>query len=204
MRYDDMVDRSKAVKAPDIGEGRIGGMNSIASEGMVTMLKKVDGRTKLSIRVLQGVYVLMTLMAFVYTFILGDVLVRAGFGFLTVAFAMVIFLQQLRYRAYDETYEDAPMLEYLQRAKKRMRVFTVRTWFVLPIWILIDVGVCFFVAAAAERHDFSAPLAIGGVQMLLLLIVALDFLTDYLVWRKEHRPAVMEIDKILKEIETSG
>ena len=198
-----MVKRTKSVKAPELQEGR-DDMTSATSTGMITMLQRVDRRTRLSIRVLQGVYVIMTLVAAGYTIILEEALVRAGMGFLTVAFALVIGLQQLRYRAYDQTYEDVPMREYLHRAKVRLRVLTPRTWLVIPIWILIDIAVCLFVIAAAEHRGFNASLVIGGVQVALILIVALDFLVDYLVWRKEHRPAVREIDRVIEELDRSG
>ena len=118
MKYDDLVDQSRTVKAPDLDEAKNDYMGSSASRGMTVVLKKVDSRTRHSIRVLQGVYVFMTLQALVCSLVFDDALVRAGFGFLTAA-------------------------------------------------------------------------------------IALDFLSEYLIWRKEHRPAVMEIEKILGELETS-
>jgi hypothetical protein len=39
--------------------------------------------------------------------------------------------------------------------------------------------------------------------MILVIVVVLDFLSAYLLWRKEHMPAVIEIDKMLGEIEGS-
>jgi membrane protein YdbS with pleckstrin-like domain len=201
MKYDDMVNRAKKVKAPILGGKGENSMRSEASDAMTTMLKRVDSRTRFSIRILQGVIVFLTAIAFACVIVFENNLVQAGFGLIAAAFALIVFVQQLRYRVYNEVYEGAPMLEYLYRAKKRMRVFTVRTWLALPVWILIDAGICLFIFSAADHFDFPAMYVVLALQVLLVFVVALDFWVDYLIWKKEHEPAVIEINRMLEEIE---
>ena len=198
MNYDDVVKDSKQVEAPS-SETKPGA----ASETIIGALEYVDRRTRVSIRVLQSLFVLMTLFALGFIFVNDDTMTRSGVGCLILSFLVVIYMQQLRYRAYSETYFGAPIVEFLQRAKKRMRVFTVRSWLAIPAWLLIDMGVCLLVYAASDRFDIPVEYVILGLQVPIVMAAAADFLVEYLIWRKEHRPIVTRIDGLLHEIESS-
>lgn len=203
MKYEDTVKGSRDVKAPQVHAERSDTMSGSVSETMIGLLKDVDRKTRTSIRVLQGVYGFMTFLAIGYIIANNDGMIRAVLGFIILAFVLVVITQQLRYRAYSETYLDVPMVEYLRRAKKRMRVFTVRTWLAIPTWLLIDVGICLFIYNASDNFEISVTHLILGLQMLLAIGIALDFLSEYLIWKKNHKPAVVEIDRMLNEIEAS-
>ena len=170
---------------------------------MVDVLKNVDRKTRLSIRALQAVYAVLIVVAVGFGILQDDPVERAALGAFVVAFVLVVVTQQLRFRAYSETYLGVPPVEYLHRARKRMRVFTVRTWLALPTWLLIDVGLCLLIYAASEHLPIPVAHAIVGLQGLLVGAVALDFWSEYLVWKRIHAPVVVEIDRMLGEIEAS-
>ncbi len=198
MNYDDVVEGSKRVKAPPLGTE-----TDEASETIIRALKNVDRRARISIRALQGIFAFMILLALGFIVVNDDTLTRLGVGFLTLSFLVVIYMQQLRYKAYNETYLGAPTVKYLRRARKRMRVFTVRSWLAIPAWLLIDMGVCLLVYAASDRFDIPVEYVILGLQVPIVTAAAADFLVEYLIWRKEHRPIVTRIDGLLHEIESS-
>jgi membrane protein YdbS with pleckstrin-like domain len=198
MNYDDVVERSKRVKAPS-PETEAGA----ASETIISALENVDRRTRVSIRVLQGLFVFLILFALGFIVVNDDTVTRSGVGFLVLSFLVVIYMQQLRYRAYNETYLGEPIVEYLRRAKNRMRVFTVRSWLAIPAWLLIDVGICLLIYAASDRFDIPVGYVILGLQVPIVMAAAADFLVEYLIWRKEHKPIITKIDGLLDDIETS-
>jgi hypothetical protein len=198
MKYDDVVEGSKRQKAPPLDPGA-----GEKSETIISALRTVDRRTRVSIRVLQGIFAFMILLALGFIVVNHDTWTRLGIGCLILSFLTVIYMQQLRYRAYDEVYLGAPIVEYLRRAKKRMRVFTVRSWLVIPAWLLIDVGVCLMVYAASDRFDIPVGYVILGLQVPIVMAAAADFLAEYLIWRKEHKPVLARIDGVLNDIEAS-
>ena len=79
----------------------------------------------------------------------------------------------------------------------------MRSWLALPTWLLIDVGLCLLVVAASEHLPLPVGHFIVGLQGLLVIAVTLDFLSEYLIWKKNHAPVVVEIDRMLGEIEAS-
>jgi hypothetical protein len=198
MNYDEVVEGSKRVKAPPLGIE-----TGDTADTIIGALKNVDRRTRVSIRVLQGIFAFMILIALGFIVIHDDTLTRFGVGFLVLSFFVVIYMQQLRFRAYNETYIGAPIAEYLRRARDRMRVFTVRSWLAIPAWLLIDVGVCLLVYGASDRFSIPVEYIILGLQVPIVTAAAGDFLVEYLIWRKEHRPIVTRIDGLLHDIESS-
>ena len=205
MKYEDIVEKSKRVKAPRDDAGRRNEMNSDISESIISMLKTVDGKTRRSIRILQGVIGLGILMYLVLVILASNPVVWAGLSLIITAFFMVLIVQQLRFRAYSEDYLGRPVIEYLHSAKKRMRVFTVRTWLVIPTWLLIDAGICLLIYAGYDHVDISVSLAkiLLALQAFLVFVIALDFFVAYLMWDRDHKPAVDEINRMLGEIEAS-
>ena len=178
-------------------------MRGPASDTMVDTLKDVDRKARVSIRALQGVYALMILLATGFAILEDDGIVRGALGFFTLAFVLVVITQQLRHRAYSESYLGVTPVEYLRSAKKRMRVFTVRTWLAIPTWLFIDAGICLLVYAASEQFEIPVAHVILSLQGLLAIAIALDFLSEYLIWKKNHEPVVVEVDRMLGEIEAS-
>ncbi len=198
MRYDDVVKGSRQVKAPSTET-----QPDAASETIIAALEHVDRRTRISIRALQGCFLFLTLLALGFTLVNDNTMIRSGVGCLILSFLVVIYMQQLRYRAYDETYFGAPIVEYLRRAKSRMRVFTVRSWLAIPAWLLIDVGICLLIYASSDRFDIPVSYIILALQVPIVMAAAGDFLVEYLIWRKEHKPIVTKIDGMLNDIESS-
>ena len=203
MNYDDVVEGSKRVKAPPLETETDGARTGAGYETIISALEDVDRRTRVSIRVLQGIFAFMILLAVGFIIVNDDAVTRSGVGCLILSFVVVIYMQQLRYKAYSETYANAPTVEYLRRAKKRMRVFTVRSWLAIPAWLLIDVGVCLLIYAASDRFDIPVSYVILGLQVPLVMAAAGDFVVEYLIWMKEHKPVVTRINGILDEIESS-
>jgi len=203
MNYDEVVKDSKRVKAPpletDAGDAGAGA----GSESIISALKTVDRRTRVSIRVLQGIFAFLILLAAGFIIVSDDTVTRSGVGFLILSFVLVIYMQQLRFKAYNESYVNGPMVEYLHRAKKRMRVFTVRSWLAIPAWLAIDAGLCLMIYAASDRFDVPVGYVILGLQVPIVMAAAADFLVEYLVWRREHKPTVARIDSILNDLESS-
>ena len=180
-------------------------MKEDTSESIIGMLKNVDRKTRRSIRIVQGVIGLVIPMYLVLIILASDPVVWAVLGMIIMAFFMILFIQQLRFRAYSEEYLGRPTIEYLHRASKRMRVFTVRTWLVIPTWLLIDAGVCLLIYAGYDHIDINISLGriLLALQAILVFVIALDFFVEYLMWDRNHRPAVDEINQMLGEIEAS-
>ncbi len=201
MKYEEIINKSKEVKAPDPNvEAGAKTKKHGAMENILNLLKKTDSKTRLGIRVLQLFYLAMILVAISYLLISSDLFINLGIGSLIIAFILIIFVQQLRFRAYSNNYTNNPVIKYLHEAKKRMRVFTPRTYYVIPIWLFIDIGICLMLKTALEGTAFFLP-AVILLQALLIILVIIDFYTAYLVWKRDHKPVLEEIDTMLDEIE---
>ena len=203
MKYEEVINNSKKVKAPDLSH-KTGTKTQTPDtmENILDLLKKTDSKTRLGIRVLQLFYIAMILVAISYMLISSDQFINLGIGSLIIAFVLVIFVQQLRFRAYSNNYTNNPVIKYLHEAKKRMRVFTPRTYYVIPIWLFIDLGICLMLKTALEGTSFFLP-AVIFLQALLIILVIIDFYTAYLVWKRDHKPVIEEIDQMLDEIENA-
>ena len=139
MSFDEMINKSREVVAPEFdSQSASKNKKTVKMETLLERLKRVDSKTRTSIRLIQGLYVVMIGVATYYAFTLGQTQLKVGLGCIIVAFALVILVQQLRYTAYNYAYGDHTMIQFLQDAKCRMQVFTKRTWIVIPIWILIN------------------------------------------------------------------
>jgi hypothetical protein len=203
MKYEEVINKSKKVKAPDLSqraETKI--EKSDTMENILNLLKKTDSKTRLGIRVLQLIYLAMILVAVSYILISSDLYINLGIASIIIAFALVIFVQQLRFRAYSNNYTNNPVIKYLHEAKKRMRVFTPRTYYVILIWLFIDIGVCLILKTVLEGSTFYVS-AVILLQALLIILVIIDFYTAYLIWKRDHQPVIIEIDKLLDDFEAS-
>lgn len=201
MKYEELINKLKKVKAPDLRYktgAKIQKDNTM--ESILNLLKKTDSKTRLGIRVLQLIYTAMILAAVSYILISPDFYINLGIGSLILAFVMVIFVQQLRFRAYSNNYTDNPVIKYLHEAKKRMSVFTPRTYYVILIWLFIDIGICLILKTVLEGTTFYLS-AVILVQALLIILVIIDFYSAWLLWKRDHQPVIKEIDQLLDEIE---
>jgi len=203
MSYDEVVEGSKRVKAPQLETDAGGAGTGAGSERIIDALKAVDRRTRVSIRVVQGIFAFMILIAAGFIVVNDDPVTRSGVGLLILSFFLVIYMQQLRYKVYSETYLNAPLVEYLQRARKRMRVFTVRSWLAIPAWLLIDAGVCLLIYAASDRFDLPVGYVILALQIPIVAAAGADFVVEYLIWTREHKPVVTRIDGMLEDLESA-
>ena len=203
MKFDAIVIKTKEVKAPEFdSRDKTKNKKTINMETLLDQLKSVDHKTRMSIRLIQFLYVAMISVATYYAVIVGSPQLKIGLGCIVVAFIMVILVQQLRYIAYNYAYGDHTMIQFLQDAKSRMQVFTKRTWLVMPIWILIDVGLCFIIAAEFPHWEYIDDMIIV-LQILLLGLIALDFYVAYLAWKRDNKPVLIEIDKMIRDIESA-
>lgn len=199
MKYEDVINNSKKVKAPDISH-QAGAKKQNTMENILSLLKKTDSRTRLGIRVLQLVYLAMILVAISYLLTSADFYINLGIVSLILAFALVIFVQQLRFRAYSNNYTNNPVIKYLHEAKKRMRVFTPRTYYVILIWLFIDIGICLILKTVLAGTTLYLS-AVILLQAVLIILVVIDFYSAYLFWKRDHQPVIKEIDQMLEEIE---
>ncbi|MBT3385046.1 MAG: hypothetical protein HN778_11245 [Prolixibacteraceae bacterium] len=202
MNFEELLNKSKNVIAPDLEIKNAGdaSQSSKDKKSIIEQLKWVDSKTRVGIRLIQIIYSFLILILLCLLLFLANFEIKLGIGFISVAFLLVIFVQQLRYLKYNYLYVSSPITVFLNDAKKRMRVFTPRTWLVIPIWIFIDIGICFII-----NEIFPFPryifLTLMLLQVVLLLAVVLDFYSAYLVWKKEHKPVILEINRMLEEIE---
>ena len=200
MKYEEVFKRSREVKAPnlDIKTSSVKKKHK-AMDSIVSQLKQVDRRTRISIRLLQVLYGFMIATLSYYIAVQDDSMVKAGLGSILAAFILVIWVQQLRYNAYQYDYNDSPVLESLLDARSRMQVFTNRTWLVIPIWILIDVGICLLIANLLPDKDYIDDVIIS-IQFVLIGLIAIDFYVAYRIWKRDNEPVLMEIDKMIEEL----
>ncbi len=203
MKYEEIINKSKKVKAPDLSQHA--GTKTKKPDNMeniLNLLKKTDSKTRLGIRILQLVYIAMILVAISYILISSDFFIDLGIGSLILAFVLVIFVQQLRFRAYSNNYTNNPVIKYLHEAKKRMRVFTPRTYYVILIWAFIDIGICLILKTVLAGTTFYLS-AVILLQALLIILVIIDFYSAWLIWKRDHLPVIKEIDKMLNDVEAS-
>jgi len=198
MDFEELLNGAKKVKAPAFFENT--DFDTKEKQSIVNQLKSVDKKTRRGIRLIQVTYVFLTLFLLSFLIIAENLFVKSGIVLIAIAFLMVILVQQLRFRKYNYCYTSVSVISFLKDAKKRMRVFTSRTWFVLPIWIFIDVGLCFIIRQVFPFPQYTV-FAIVILQLVLLLAVVLDFYSAYFVWKREQEPVLNEIDKMLEEIE---
>ncbi len=203
MKYEEVINKSKKVKAPDLShQADTKNQKHNPMETMLDLLKKTDSKTRLGIRVLQLIYLAMILVAISYILVSSDFFIHLGIGSLILAFALVIFVQQLRFRAYSNNYTNNPVIEYLHQAKKRMRVFTPRTYYVILIWLFIDIGICLILKTVLEGTTLYLS-AVILLQAVLIILVIIDFYSAWLFWKRDHQPVIKEIDQMLNEIENA-
>jgi len=201
MKFEEVLKKAKGLKAPEIIVDQIAENQTYNNmENFIHQLKKVDLNTRRSIRILQLLYAIMSLVASYVLLFETSGRISIGLGLIILAFLLVIFVQQLRYKAYTNTYTNNPVILFLKAAKKRMQVFTRRTWYVIPIWISIDIGLCFILSSLLQGTPYTL-IAIMLLQIVLIFLIIIDFYTAYLIWKKEHKPIVIEIEKMLDEIE---
>lgn len=201
MKYEEVINKSKKVKAPDLShQAGAGTQKDRSIKNVQELLKKTDSKTRLGIRVLQLIYLAMILVAISYILVSTDLFINLGIGSIILAFAMVIFVQQLRFRAYLNNYTNNPVIEYLHQAKKRMRVFTPRTYYVILIWLFIDIGICLILNTILEGTTLYLS-AVVLLQAVLIILVIIDFYSAWLIWKRDHQPVIKEIDQMLNEIE---
>jgi len=203
MKYEEVINKSKKVKAPDLNtETDTKKPKDNTMENLLNLLKKTDSKTRLGIRLLQLIYTAMILVAISYILISSDLYVNLGIGSIILAFALVIFVQQLRYRAYSNNYTNNPVIKYLHEAKKRMRVFTPRTYYVILIWLFIDIGISLILKTVLAESTLYLP-AVILLQAVLIILVIIDFYSAWLFWKRDHQPVIKEIDQMLNEIENA-
>ncbi|MEN8116441.1 MAG: hypothetical protein ABFS16_05650 [Bacteroidota bacterium] len=199
MKFEELVSKTRSVKAPEF---KITSRGQLSEASLVELMRLTDARTRWGIRAIQAIYIFLILIL-ISTLILSESMeIKLGIGFITVSFILIIFVQQLRFQKYNYSYSAKPVLEFLKDAKKRMRVFTPRTWLVIPVWIFIDVGLCFILSELLPQKQY-VPHVIILLQVFLMIVIVLDFYSAYLYWKKEHHPVIIEIDKMLAEIETA-
>ena len=202
MNFEDVFNRSRSVKAPDLEvKSQSSNQNDKTMESIISQLKKVDQKTKLSIRLIQLLYVFMMAIVTYYIIDLDQLMTKVGLGAIFIAFSLVILVQQLRYIAYQNNYDDGPVIKSLYDAKSRMQVFTKRTWLVIPIWILIDFGVSLIIWEEFPNRRYADDLIII-MQLILIALIALDFYVAYIAWKRDQKPVLDEIDKMIDEIES--
>jgi hypothetical protein len=203
MKYEEVINKSKKVKAPDLShQTDIKRGKKRSKNNIIELLKSTDSKTRLGIRVLQLVYLAMILVAISYILVSTNLFINLGIGSIILAFAMVIFVQQLRFRAYSNNYTNNPVIEYLHQAKKRMRVFTPRSYYVILIWLFIDIGICLILNTILEGTTLYLS-AVILLQAVLIILVIIDFYSAWLIWKRDHQPVIKEIDQMLDEIENA-
>ena len=201
MNYEDIINGSRNVKAPDlVVKNKSSNQKDKTMESIISQLKQVDRKTKFSIRLIQWLYMIMIAVVTYYIIDLDHHLIKAGLGAIFIAFCLVIVVQQLRYNAYQNDYDDRPVLKSLHDARSRMQVFTKRTWLVIPIWILIDLGISLIIWVEFPYHQYVDDIIIV-FQLILLAFVALDFYVAHIAWKRDRKPVLDEIDKMIDEIE---
>lgn len=198
MDFEELLDGAKKVKAPVFFENT--DLDTKEKQSIVNQLKSVDKKTRRGIRLIQVTYVFLILFILSFLLIAENLFVKSGIVLIAFAFLMVIFVQQLRFRKYNYCYTSVSVISFLKDAKKRMRVFTSRTWFVIPIWVFIDLGLCFIISQVFPFPRYTV-FTIAVLQVVLLLAIVLDFYSAYVVWKRQQKPVLIEIDKMLEENE---
>jgi hypothetical protein len=80
-----------------------------------------------------------------------------------------------------------------------MSLFTPRTYYVILIWLFIDIGICLILKTILEGTTLFLP-AVILLQAVLIILVIIDFYSAYLFWKRDHQPVIKEIDQMLNEI----
>lgn len=200
MKFDELAKKAKEIKAPvlfeniNINKQRTDNMNTLADR-----LKKVDSKTRFSIRALQIFYIIMIFVFLIEIIIIDIEIFQYGLFFIIATFIGGIILQQRRYDKFNKTHTDTQVNKFLQNAKKRLNVFN-NYYYSIPVWILFDVALCFFALGIFSEQN-NMILIIFFTQVFLLIVIGLEILQMYITWKKKYKPVLDEIDKMIEEIE---
>lgn len=200
MKFDELAKKAKEIKAPvlfeniNINKQRTDNMNTLADR-----LKKVDSKTRFSIRALQIFYIIMIFVFLIEIIIIDIEIFQYGLFFIIATFIGGIILQQRRYDKFNKTHTDIQVNKFLQNAKKRLNVFN-NYYYSIPVWILFDVALCFFALGIFSEQN-NMILIIFFTQVFLLIVIGLEILQMYITWKKKYKPVLDEIDKMIEEIE---
>jgi len=91
-------------------------------------------------------------------------------------------------------------MKFLKRAKARL-AFSIKWHLYAIFWLLIDVGLCFLVASEAYIGPFTSFQIIVLIQFALVFGISFELAMGYSHWKRENKPVIDEIDRMLKEIE---
>jgi hypothetical protein len=80
-----------------------------------------------------------------------------------------------------------------------MRVFTPRTYYVILIWLFIDIGICLILNTIIEGTTLYLS-AVILLQAILIILVIIDFYSAWHIWKRDHQPVIKEIDQMLDDI----
>jgi hypothetical protein len=72
------------------------------------------------------------------------------------------------------------------------------------IWLLFDVGLCLVVASVPHVGPLTSPQTILLVQFVFALGIAFGLAMDYSRWKRNHKPVIDEIGRMLNDIEAFG
>jgi len=198
MIFEELVSKTRNIKAPELDMKDSG---KLSEASLIDQLELTDARTRWGIRAIQVLYAFFVLILLSILILSKSLEIQLGVGSVSIAFLLVILVQQLRYQKYNYLYSDKPVLEFLIDAKKRMRVFTPRTWLIIPVWIFIDIGLCLILSEIFPLKEYIVHVIIL-LQIFLLIAIVFDFYSAYLYWKKEHLPVIIETDKMLADIRT--
>ena len=183
MKFDELAKKAKEIKAPvlfeniNINKQRTDNMNTLADR-----LKKVDSKTRFSIRALQIFYIIMIFVFLIEIIIIDIEIFQYGLFFIIATFIGGIILQQRRYDKFNKTHTDIQVNKFLQNAKKRLNVFN-NYYYSIPVWILFDVALCFFALGIFSEQN-NMILIIFFTQVFLLIVIGLEILQMYITWKK--------------------
>ena len=171
-----------------------------AVDRIIDGIRKQDRKAKFSLIGTQVAFSLWIVVLLFYVFSEGVLLRQVGFATLIVAFFLGIYRKQRQLEKYHASDFDSSMTEFLERARTRL-AFSVKWQLYAVIWLLFDVGLCLLVASVPRIGPFTSSQIIVLVQLVFVLGISFELAMDYSRWKRNSKPVIDEIDRMLNEIE---
>jgi glucan phosphoethanolaminetransferase (alkaline phosphatase superfamily) len=184
--------------------------DTLNHNGLNTLIEKLQSRDTYKKNVMKRFMIAYAVILVLYIIILiidiaNHEPVLQLFDHLIYVVAMAIFVFLFRYRFLEQKEIDysAPLLDLLSEAKKRYKPWRPIVW--IAVFGAVITGIPFsrsFTDHLPQQWDnFSRSLIVFGIYMFF---IGLAILIGQLIWRKNNRPMVQHINKMLEELNNSG
>lgn len=172
---------------------------------VVDQLKNLDSKNK---RLMYRMFILYVAFAVFY---LGLLIVnpdpeltldnRLQGVIYVLIFTVAAFFFRYHYRKTYQADYTAPVLKMLEAARERHKLLRPgKIWFLVFIILTCDIAVTWALMDHSWPASWSLLVKILVIQAGYYAVMAIAFLIGYLIWRRNSRPLVRNLTRIIEEL----